>query len=128
MTFEEAKQKRKEEEKQQKFSKKKQNRLIRKRAKLKRNLCRKISCRDCPFGNNPHCVVFGNSSDFSPVENWMKTSSPSPTDSSSPDADDKEQKSEEHKFESPWYGDRGSSRLIARPRVSNYINLGNLGK
>ena len=122
MTFEEAKQKRKEEEKQQKLSKKKQNRLIRKRAKLKRNLCRKISCRDCPFGNNPHCVVFGNSSDFSPVENWMKTSS-SVTITPSSDTDNKEQKLIEPEIRHSWQGD--SSRVFVRPRVSNCVSTKN---
>ena len=72
MTFKEAKQKKKEDMKRQRALKKKNVKLSKKRWKLRRTLCNKINCEDCPFESSHDCVAFGASSDFTIVENWIK--------------------------------------------------------
>jgi len=72
MTFEEAKQKKKEDKKKQKDLKKKNAKLLRKTWKLRHTLCNKINCGDCPFEGMSCCVAFGDSPNFPLVEGWMK--------------------------------------------------------
>lgn len=72
MTFKELRAKHKKELKRSKEIDRATEKTARERAKVKKKICSKIHCLDCPFLRTNKCRDFVNDGDFSHLWDWYK--------------------------------------------------------